>query len=272
MGREAIMTTFNWVPRPLAILLLLAVCCNATAASAGDVYDTLRYLFGSAETTEIASQTRSEAISYLESLPEDKEVHVWPSRTRVYEVLSEDSEIADIVKGYAALRAPPLLLMRDAIGVAELSVVTADVNADLAEREKLLRQTKLLPHYRDSALSARVSTDGCTPYGFISEGTWIGTGFVLVGRDRLASEGPEAVQACIFAALDYLNGLPLTDDPFDYRKLPSADVRGAVMWALTRCSMEPPDPTKQVQRTRDGISPFPDIECAKNSLSRVAVE
>ena len=68
--------------------------------------------------------------------------------------------------------------------------------------------------------------------------------------------------------MDYLNGFPEPNDEFKFdASLPPPPVRLAVMWAFWACSQEQPKDPMNTERTRDGVYPFPDKECAEKYLS-----
>lgn len=227
----------------LIIVCLVVLSRSASADSEGSIRD-----------------TRTLSLLYLRNMPDSKKVYVWPSRTRNYEILGNKSEIFRVVNNYISDRSE-LFEMNAAIGVAQISILYGNFEDSSVQVKKLMNESKLLPWYKTFSYGASLSEDGCTAYRFMSRKTWLAVGLIFVDQRKFGVGSEIHRDLCISGALDYVNGFPTKEDYFNYLSLPSEPVREMILKAADECSNEGSGEQQQMERSRDGITPLPSLQC-----------
>lgn len=207
-----------------------------------------------------AKATKDAAVNYLRSLPHDRKIYVWPSWRRPYEVVADRLNIGSSIERYKALRGD-LNGLFPAFATAQISIIAADGANWQKDIAMALTSSHLLPWYKDFVAKAEVSSNGCTAYKFTSRDTWASVGVILVNTLNFRDKDTEVLDGCVHAALDYLQGFPTRDRYFDYVTLPDATIRGLVIEATYECAAEGDETAELRERTRDGLTPLPSLEC-----------
>lgn len=208
--------------------------------------------------------TKDAATSYLRSLPHDSKIYVWPAWRRSYEVVDDRLNISGSIERYRALRGDMNGLwpaFTTAFATAQISIIAADGSNWQKETASALANSRLLPSYKDFIAKAEVSSNGCTAYKFTSRGTWASVGVILVDELKFRDKDAGMLDGCVHAALDYLQGFPTRDGYFDYLTLPDATIRGLVIKATYECAAEGDETAEPRERTRDGLTPLPSLDC-----------
>lgn len=202
---------------------------------------------------------KAAAASYLRSMPHGTKIFVWPTWRRPYEIIGEKLDVHSSIERYKVLRGD-LNGLSPAFRVAQISILTAGANwqKDIASA---LADSRLLPSYKDFATRAEVGKNGCTAYKFLSRDTWASVGIVLINSLNFQIKDKGALDRCVHAALDYLQGFPTRDRYFDYLTTPNATIRGVAIEAIYRCAAEADGTGEQKERTRDGLTPLPSLDC-----------
>lgn len=176
---------------------------------------------------------------------------MWPSKSRSPSAVSSTSELPSLVDEYFSAKDAPIELFENEF-FSNIRLISSDSDQDSG-----------------ATASITMSPSGCNAQLDVANETWINAGEGRVDALRLGS--PDRVRDCVYAILDFLNGFPMTNNEFVYSSsLPEHRVRLAVMWAFRVCSKNlQSEGTEEVERTRDGVSPFPSRECALNYLKGV---
>ncbi|WP_146172569.1 hypothetical protein [Mesorhizobium helmanticense] len=207
-----------------------------------------------------ARATKDAAVNYLRSLPHDRKIYVWPTWRRPYEVVADRLNVSSSIERYKALRGD-LNGLFPTFATAQISIIAVDGASWQDDIASALTSSRLLPSYKDFVAKAKVSLSGCTAYKFISRGTWASVGFILVNELNFRDKDAGELDWCVHAALDYLQGLPTKDGYFDYLTLPGATIRGLVIQAIYECAAEGDGTAEPAERTRDGLTPLPSLDC-----------
>ncbi|RWC32105.1 MAG: hypothetical protein EOS70_18570 [Mesorhizobium sp.] len=207
-----------------------------------------------------AQATKDAAVNYLRSLPHDRKIHVWPSWHRPYEIVAKRLNVRSSIERYKALRGD-LNGLLPAIGTAQISIIAADGANWQKDAASALTSSRLLPWYKNFVAKAELSLDGCTAYKFTSRDTWASVGVILINELNFRENGTETLDRCVHAALDYLQGFPTREGYFDYSMLPDARIRGLVIEATYKCAAEGDGTAEPRERTRDGLTPLPSLDC-----------
>lgn len=210
---------------------------------------------------------RSAAVAYLNTLPPDQEIMVWPSGARAYSVLEVGAASGKaLVDEYIRSRQGPFHSW-PVRTFSNVTVAFVSVASDPAFREAVVAGKDVWSPEREFILDIGRSGTGCAAIIETSRNTWIDSGGAVVAEDIMGEIGTSSMRDCVYAVLDFINGFPTPGNEFSLEKLPGADVRNAVMWAFRVCSREDPPAGVERERTRDGVSPFPSIQCAMDYLA-----
>lgn len=233
------------LPMWLYVLVSFAVLANRAWSTENDVAH--------------APAARNAAADYLRSMPDHTKIYVWPTWRRPYEIIGDNYNMHGSVERYKALRGD-LSGLYPAFRTAQIAIIADNSNRqDLAS---VIAGSHLLPWYKDFVANSELNTDRCTAYKFTSRGTWASVGVILVNEVHFHETDAAALDRCIFAALDYLQGFPTRDGYFNYLTIPDATVRGVVIEAIYQCAAEADDNTRErIERTRDGLTPLPSLDC-----------
>lgn len=207
-----------------------------------------------------AQATKDAAVNYLRSLPYDRKIYVWPIWRRPYEVVADRLNVSSSIERYKVLRGD-LNGLFPAFAAAQISIIAADGANWQKDIASALTSSRLLPSYKDFVAKAEVSLNGCTAYKFISRDTWASVGVILVNELNFRDKDTGTLDGCVHAALDYLQGFPTKDGYFDYLTLPDATIRGLVIQATYECAAEGDGNAEPRERTRDGLTPLPSLDC-----------
>jgi len=230
------------LPMWLYVLVSFAVLANRAWSTENDVAQ--------------APAARDAAANYLRSMPDHTKIYVWPTWRRPYEIIGDNLNMRNSVERYKALRGD-LSGLYPAFRTAQITIIGDRPNRQ--DLELVIAGSHLLPWYKDFVANAELNTDGCTAYRFTSRGTWASVGVVLVNEVHLHET--DALDRCIHAALDYLQGFPTRDGYFNYLTIPDATVRGVAIEAIYKCAAEVEGTSEQIERTRDGLTPLPSLDC-----------
>lgn len=203
---------------------------------------------------------RDSSLNYLSHFDQGTKILVWPSYTRTYEIINAGPEVDDSVGEYRDNRDGIFDLVR-ANGATQISIISVSPDTSANDIEKLLGNSKLLQGYKSFAYTARLSGDGCTAYKFTSRTTWISVGLVFVDKTKFGTGNKVETNACVFGALDYVNGFPTKNTYFEYMSLPEEPVRKLILKAIRRCAADGDNSSRQDEITMDGITPLPSLGC-----------
>ena len=115
-------------------------------------------------------------------------------------------------------------------GQIEIVISPGVLSASPERRAEAIEGLGLAPSTRAVILSAEAAPSGCATLSRVQFG-WIERGYVLVDSDTV-----ESPFACGAVGFDILSGFPVRDASYDYRTLPSGDVRRLVMDFVSACS------------------------------------
>lgn len=200
------------------------------------------------------------ALSYLQSLPHDGKIYVWPTWRRPYEVVADHLDVGGSIARYKVLRGD-LNGLFPAVGMAQISIISGNGANWKNDIKSALVSSALLPSYKDFVATAKVGQDGCTAYKFLSRDTWASVGVILINETIFREKGEAILDGCVHAALDYLQGFPTTDRYFDYLTLPDATIRGLVLESIYKCAAEEDGAPEPEERSKDGLAPLPSLDC-----------
>ena len=201
------------------------------------------------------------AIAYLESLPPETRIYVWPTRLRTYEIVGDQSlpTAYEVLSAYNSEH-PGLSLsgMTPLTPLISLYFYRGEAQDYL---ENFMNDSRLPNSYKSFLAGLRMNYEGCVFTSLLTRSTWAVGGAVFMDLSRIQAEADR--RECIKSGLDYINGFP-TSPHFDYRQFPPDDVRRVVMGALMKCSADGPVDSEEV--TRDGLTPLPTLECVVAEL------
>lgn len=228
------------------VLLLAQICATACAP----VFE-----------VELPRATdRAQALDYLQDSSQVRDFFVWPVKIRTYESIGSDKSIVSRVVHQINTDLAGYVILQDYVlsPTISINIYEGDVNRAISN---FAQQSDLPSQWKDS-ISNRDFGDAfpCTFSRFTSRETWAAGGFFLVDRTRLGSD--EAVESCLRAGLDYINGFP-AHSRLQYEDFPLETVRRAIIFAVLECSKD-----GAVERSRDGYSPLPSMDCVVDWLSK----
>ncbi|TPJ98529.1 hypothetical protein FJ872_31590 [Mesorhizobium sp. B2-5-9] len=206
----------------------------------------------------------SDADRYLKSLSQGVKIYVWPSFSKYYEYIGDSTSVRSYVKEYREQNRD-INRLDDVIRTAQISIVSIKFRSF---KESVARvMARLLPKYKEFAITAQISSDGCTAYRFTSRDTWMAVGIIFIDEDEVNSAGEKFGIECIAASLDYVGGFPVATSYFDYKELPGKLARKQILKAIRACSKRRSiDPDNN--STKDGIFPLPSMSCVESGISK----
>ncbi|MER8980870.1 hypothetical protein [Mesorhizobium sp. M0870] len=230
-------------------------------------YLSLSMIATGASAEGIGQSVKGASLRYLSHLDQGAKILVWPSYTRTYELINAGPEIDGSVSEYRTNRDGIFDLVRTS-GTTQISIISVSPGVFANDIEKLLGNSKLLQGYKSFAYTARLSGDGCTAYKFTSRKTWISVGLVFVDKTKFGIGNKVETNACVFGALDYVNGFPTKDTYFEYMSLPQEPVRKLILEAIHRCAADGDNRSRQDEITKDGITPLPSLGCVAAKIGQ----
>jgi hypothetical protein len=205
---------------------------------------------------------RDLAIAYVRALPSDKKIYVWPTKLRVFEIVGrvDLAAVSANVTDYAGTY--PEMMFWPFPRPPQVSIFAYD-DETADPWEEFVAVSQLLDAFKRSLNPQALKAQACSFTGLVTRDTWAAGGAVFLDRSRLSAEEQ---RECIDAGLDYINGFP-APARFDYRQLPSKEVRELILKAVTKCSVEGPIIGEPLEKTKDGLTPLPSIDCVLENLS-----
>jgi hypothetical protein len=234
----------------------------------------LSTLLGLLSVSSVSADTISKekielAARYIDTLPRDTKILVWPTWRRSYEILGREGDIDQSIEKYKGLGSRPFYLSNFWGHRPQISMISISSNhAFSSEIGTVVARSSLLPSYKELLLKASLSNDGCTAYKFTSRHTWASIGIIIIGLKEIEKAGVDALDQCIQGALDYINGFPLPSKHFYYSLLPDSEVRGLIMEAIGQCAKEGVTEIQPPETTRDGVTALPSLSCVKSKIGQ----
>jgi hypothetical protein len=224
------------------------------------------YLLINTNAPALSETIYHEAEVYLDRIPLNRKIYVWPIKLRVYELIGDKSpDIAQSIEEYANIRRD-VLYLTDELNVPQISIVTSQNFEDRKGVNDALSLSNLPSAYKKFAMTAPLTADGCAVYRFTTRSTWAAAGLMFVDLNKFG-KGRGLLSNCVHAGLDFINGIPTSDDYFYYSDAPSENARRQILVAITKCSTEGTGEGNLLERTRDGIIPLPSIKCVKKAVA-----
>lgn len=229
----------------------------------------LTLLVSSAPTLPAAAEAaqpqaiKDAAVSYLQALPKETKIYVWPTWGRPYEVLTSRPTISESVERYRSLRGGINGLMsgfwNSRFNVAQVSIIAVDGSNWRTSLSSSLKRSRLLKSYKEFVGEVSSNVNGCTAFRFIDRDIWATVGVILVNEKAFNDVNESELDRCLHSALDYVGGFPTKNDQFNYLTVPDAEVRRIVLEAIYECAADASRSSEE--RTRDGLTPLPSLDC-----------
>lgn len=203
---------------------------------------------------------RAVLLSYFSQLVHKPSLPIWPTRTKVVEVVSSDEGFRELLAKYQGMRRS-LFSVSEFGQISQISIIIGYDFDRVPNFISSLESSRIISNVKDVLKDQKLSIDGCSEFGFTSRGTWISSGIVVIDRSILADSD---LEACFFAALDVANGFPVDESGFAYTLVPETAVRGRVMDAIAKCTYEYELSVPGSEVSRDGARAPVSLDCVKS--------
>lgn len=205
---------------------------------------------------------KKQALEYVKSLPVDTKLYVWPTKLRTYETIGDTATLSDVVSDYNNNYSAASLVQLPSVP-AMISIYVYD-NRDPGYMARFINQSKMPDVHKRTLGSLQMDYDACEFTNLLSRDTWADGGAIFMDKSRITSTSEE--RECIEAGLDYINGFPAIASS-GYKDFPPQQVRRLVVEAVSACSAEGGSGPGADERTKDGLTPLPQMACVTGKLS-----
>jgi hypothetical protein len=234
----------------------------------------LSTLLGLISVSSVSADTISKekielAARYIDTLPRDTKILVWPTWRRSYEILGREGDIDQSIEKYKGLGSRQFYLSNFWGNRPQVSIISISSNyAFSSEMGAVVARSRLLPSYKEFMLKTALSGDGCTAYKFTSRQTWASVGIIIISQKEIEKASGDPLDQCVQGSLDYINGFPLPTKYFDYSLIPDSEVRGLIMEAIGQCAKAGMSDVQPPETTRDGVTALPSLSCVKSKIGQ----
>ncbi|UXN58113.1 hypothetical protein [Phyllobacterium zundukense] len=210
------------------------------------------------------------AQAYLNTLPVEQKLYVFPSNTRLYEASENPSLIGESLSRYNKIYSE----MYDFENPIRFPQITIILNGTFLamnseQRSSYLSKLSEQKRYKEIIRNLRSNANGCIAQKFQSRNMWASNGFIVMDTKRINKSDSGAIDRCLHAGLDYINGFPIKSEPFDYETLPEAAVRIPIMKAIHECAYLGLSDAfdNNIERSRGNVTARPSLLCVKDNIS-----
>lgn len=205
-------------------------------------------------------ETARQAREYLSLYSQDQRLFVVPTRSHHFELLGDDKGAgAAVIHAYNQARDGYVMVNYPAFPGLSINIYDGDTVA--AER-RFRSQSNMASSYKQGIMRRNVWDDPCTFTRNTNRDTWPAHASAFIDTSRIPDED---LEKCLSVALDYVNGFPMHPE-IGYREAPADDVRKLIMSAIIECSRKGYSLAKDKERSRDGFTALPAMECVVASL------
>lgn len=243
VGSRALTLNLTKVVRRTALLVIALSTCLGGSVIAANL-----------------SESAREAREYLSLYPQDQKLYVYPNRLHLFELLGDDKGTgAAVIQAYNRARDGYSMVYYPAFPLVSINMYDGDTVG--AER-RFLSQSNMVSAYKQGIVKRSVWEDPCTFTRNTTRDTWPAHASAFIDTSRIAGTD---LEGCLSVALDYINGFPMRPD-MGYRDAPADDVRRLIMSAIIDCSRKGNSLAEDKERSRDGFTALPAMECVIASL------
>lgn len=237
----------------LGMSLLALGCSNVSVTAA------TQELPGS--DAELDSTLRTDAIHYVRTFDQDTKILVWPNRNRFYEVNGvAPVEFQEVVDSFNSAFTGLVEMVRyEAFPLISINFYRSSESQPNAQ---FAYKSRMQSNYKEYISNLDFSGIPCAFTLSSDREIWAAQAAVFIDLDQLSGD---RLEECMEVALYYVNGFPV-ERSVNFDGVPDDAIRFLVLNSVLNCSYYGRDESKGHERSRDGFTALPSIDCVLRDL------